>query len=368
MYPRQRMTVSDPGAVTFVRRASGWARARRAAVMVLGTLVLLLVTGAAWLFFTTQAPAPVLQTTALDRNLPSLSIDGYRFHLEMHGSADRPVVVVLHGGPGLDYRSLLSLRALASDYRVVFYDQRGSGLSPRVAEAELTLARFVADLDAIGRAVSPSEPVRLIGHSWGAMLATAYLAQHPHRVSHAVLAEPGFLTPELGNHFLAELDRRTQMDSATIMAALRTATAALLMSADDDDADARLDYVFTRMSTFDGIGNPLRGYFCGRDVRSGVTTSWRLGARAMTTLLKSAVDAHDRVTLDLSAGARTFPREVLFVSGACNEIIGPRIQERHRRLFPHATLAVVAGAGHTMLGERPDEALRLIRDYFEKSP
>ena len=40
------------------------------------------------------------------------------------------------------------------------------------------------------------QKVNLVGHSWGAMLASAYLGQYPEKVDHAVLAEPGFLTSE----------------------------------------------------------------------------------------------------------------------------------------------------------------------------
>ena len=73
-------------------------------------------------------------TTTDDPALPSRNIAGYRYHLEVFGLPTRPVVIVLHGGPGGDYRSLLPLRPLSDDYQLVFYDQRGSGLSPRVPD------------------------------------------------------------------------------------------------------------------------------------------------------------------------------------------------------------------------------------------
>lgn len=323
--------------------------------------------GLAWFALTTDPPAPLPRTTVSDAALPAREVNGIRLHLEVHGPTGAPVVIVLHGGPGLDYRYLLPLRALADDYQVVFYDQRGSGLSPRVPKAELTLEQFVAELDAIGCMTSPDAPFRLIGHSWGAMLGAAYLRDHGERVLQAVFAEPGFLTPELGDRFLAELDRRSAPNVAALTAALRTASAALRLSVPEGDEDARLDFFFTEMSRFDGEA-PLSGYFCGRQLSRGKTESWRLGARALETLLERAVDDDGRVTLDLSPGPRTFPREVLLVTGSCNEIIGPAVQAEHQRLFRKARLTVMQGAGHTMFGERPDESLRLIRDYFAAAP
>ena len=56
---------------------------------------------------------------------------------------------MLYGGPGNDYRYLLSLKALADDYFVVFYDQRGTGLSPRVDVKEHTIENMINDLNNI---------------------------------------------------------------------------------------------------------------------------------------------------------------------------------------------------------------------------
>ena len=40
---------------------------------------------------------------------------------------------------------------------------------------------------------SSSQKVMLLGHSWGAMLATAYINQNPSVINGAILAEPGGL-------------------------------------------------------------------------------------------------------------------------------------------------------------------------------
>ena len=40
---------------------------------------------------------------------------------------------------------------------------------------------------------SPSQKVFLLGQSWGAMLATAYVNEHPAAISGLILGEPGGL-------------------------------------------------------------------------------------------------------------------------------------------------------------------------------
>jgi proline iminopeptidase len=90
-------------------------------------------------FLATSGDRPVLRTVADDSSLPSAVIDGVKLHVRTFGDPSRPAVVVVHGGPGNDSRYLLPLSALADRYHVVFYDQRGSGLSERVGEDRLTL-------------------------------------------------------------------------------------------------------------------------------------------------------------------------------------------------------------------------------------
>ncbi len=102
-------------------------------------------------------------------------------------------VLLLHGGPGGDHRSLRGLAdLLAGHYRCVLADQRGSGRSPVVAydEATLDVAEFIADVDAL-RAHLGVPRVRVVGHSWGGVLALLYAVTHPGNVERVALLAPG---------------------------------------------------------------------------------------------------------------------------------------------------------------------------------
>src|SRR5688572_9416624 len=48
-------------------------------------------------------------TVMENRNLPAIEMNGARFHAETFGNPANPVIVILHGGPGVDYRSMLPL-------------------------------------------------------------------------------------------------------------------------------------------------------------------------------------------------------------------------------------------------------------------
>ena len=103
---------------------------------------------------------------------------------EGHGTP----LIVIHGGPGLDSRSVEpDLKRLARRHRVIFYDQRGSGRS--TLSAGVTADEMVQDLDALRRGLGLSR-VALLGHSWGGGLAALYASAHPANVSRLVLVSP----------------------------------------------------------------------------------------------------------------------------------------------------------------------------------
>jgi proline iminopeptidase len=88
---------------------------------------------------------------------------------------------------------MLNLENLAGpNFAVVTYDQRGVSRSsaPPLDPANYTLARYVADLEAVRKAVGV-EHVHLLGHSWGGLVAMRYATIYPERVRSIVLVGSG---------------------------------------------------------------------------------------------------------------------------------------------------------------------------------
>jgi pimeloyl-ACP methyl ester carboxylesterase/DNA-binding CsgD family transcriptional regulator len=78
------------------------------------------------------------------------------------------------------------LRFFSSHFRYVRYDERGCGLTDWEVP-ELSLDRWVGDLETVIDAAQPTEPFALLGISQGAGACIAYAARHPERVSHMIL-------------------------------------------------------------------------------------------------------------------------------------------------------------------------------------
>ncbi len=332
-------------------------------IKTLGKIVLGLIVALAALFglgyVLTSGEYSVPQTVAQDPSLPHITIDGVTYHAETFGDPANPVVITVHGGPGGDYRSILSLQALSDQYYVVFFDQRGAGLSPRVDPEEITMESSIADLDSIVDYYGGGEQVNLVAHSWGAMLASAYLGRYPEKVDHAVLAEPGFLTSEFAERWAEATQIR--FSSGVLYHFLKTKFEALHVDGSDEHAAA--DYFSHQMNLYQGDDHPQAGYYCPGDKPEEEVT-WRFGAAASEALFREAVDAEGNFDLDFVAGVENFENTVLFMSGECQAVIGADWQREQMAFFPSAELVIIPDAGHEMFLENPDASIAAVRAYL----
>lgn len=131
-------------------------------------------------------------------------------HVEVIGTGP-PLVVV--GGPQLGHRYMRALDALAGEFRVVYYDARGSGLTETGDPSQLSFAGAIEDLEALREALD-LDRLSILGHSLGGHVAYLYAARHPERMESLILVDVGPpLDEELGQRFWTEMQsRRTAAD------------------------------------------------------------------------------------------------------------------------------------------------------------
>lgn len=329
--------------------------------ILVGLLAVLLIFSIS-MYLITSGEYSVPKTVADDKTIPHIEIDNVIFHSETFGNDTNETVIIIHGGPGNDYKYLLPLKELSEEYFVVFYDQRGTGLSTRVDDEEQSLKNSLKDLENIINYYSPNQKVSIIGHSWGAMLASGYIARHPKRVRKVILAEPGMLTSEKGKEYLEKF--KVEFNWNVIKAMTVIAFESLHIK--NADKQARIDYFFGKISTLDIVGNPMRKYFCEESVSNGYIPFWRLSGVASQAIMKKGMDDNGNIQIDLVSGLENYTNKVLFMVGECNQVIGKDFQEGHMKHFNSTEMIVVKDAGHTMFGEKPKECLDIIRKYFEE--
>lgn len=316
----------------------------------------------------TQRTAPFLfgliswiqmpKTVQLDDALPYAEINGYKFHTEIFGSAESTPVIVVHGGPGGDYDYLKPLRNLSKDYRVIFYDQRGTGLSPRVDKKSLTLEQNLDDLNAIVEHFSSGRKVKLIGHSWGGMLVAGYLSKYPEKASQAVIVEPGMLYPESARACV-----KIMKQSLSIADALALARYVLMYPfISKEDGHEGYDYVMTKLLNRNKPGPP---YQCAGQAMPPDTIK-RAGYGAFSTMMKPVMNNPDAFTDDLTKRISRYRGDLMMISSECS-LIGYAYQQKyHLPKLPAQTVHVKAqGMGHNLLTLNPDWSLQTIATFFK---
>jgi pimeloyl-ACP methyl ester carboxylesterase len=120
-------------------------------------------------------------------SLESLEINGVKQWVQIQGNdPGRPVLLVLHGGPGYAMLPLFHEynSALEDDFVVVNWDQRGAGRSyaSTIPAKSMTMKQILADLKELVAHLKKrfkKEKVWLLGHSWGTMFGLQAVKDRP---------------------------------------------------------------------------------------------------------------------------------------------------------------------------------------------
>jgi proline iminopeptidase len=278
----------------------------------------------------------VPKTAEQDAAIPSIAINGTTLHAESFGNPDSAIIIVLHGGPGADYRYLLNCRAFADQgYRVVFYDQRGSGLSKRQNKNSYTLETMVNDLAEVINHYkkSANQKVFLLGHSWGAILATAYINKYPAKINGVILAEPGgFKWTDIKEYITRARDLRFFSET------LNDAIYSDQFITGKENEHEILDYKYALLASSDGAkDNPI-----GDDA---VLPFWRYGA----VVNKALFDLGEKENINWTTNLGNYSTKVLFVYSERNKAYGEDYAKHVSSAYTNVQLLKINGVGHDML-------------------
>lgn len=281
----------------------------------------------------------VPKTMDQDASLPSININGTVLHVETHGNPTDPLLVLIHGGPGGDYRSMLAAKAFANEgFFVIFYDQRGSGLSKREDRGQYegtdAIQVMIDDLDSLIAhfQLAGTQKVFLMGHSWGAMLATAYINQYPEKISGAVLAEPGGFTWTQTEEYLSR-SNKIQLFSE----ALNDAVYPEQIFSGRDEHEI-LDYKASYFSSFENApGNTIGN--------AGPYPFWRNGAVVFSALIENA----EKNGFDFTTGLADYPTKVLFLYAELNSAYQLEWAQTVSAPYPHVQIEEIKDSGHEIL-------------------
>jgi proline iminopeptidase len=262
----------------------------------------------------------------------------------LHG--DGSPILVMHGGLGLDHTYLRPwLDPLGETARLVYYDHRGSGRSATSDPwSELGPDKWSADADALCAQLG-SEPVVVLGHSIGALLALEFARRHPARIRGLVLCGGAPKVDYVGDLFGAARN----LASPEQFAALETMFSAAQM----DDAGYRALYECVLPLYFH---RPDAVY--AAQIRQGVRFTAAAFLHCRDTFL---------LTFDSLPWLHQISVPALVLVGR-HDIFTPYHQGAARL---HSGLAcselqVLEESGHFPFVEEPDRFVLLVRDWLRR--
>ena len=302
------------------------------------------------------APVSAERYAAPDREL-MVPVEGGRVYVRVNGVIGQGAipVIFIHGGPGGTHNGFAGMLGLADERAVILYDQLDSGRSDRPNDpANWRLERFVSELESIRQALGVKR-WHIVGHSWGSAIALEYAARYPDHVASTVLAGTYISTPRWiadANALLTELPQAVQ-DTIAACEGKAPPPAA--------DCDAATEVFYANFNRREPASPELIAYvraIGGHGFNPVIYNAmWGPSEFRSTGSLKD----YDAVPLLAKIdGART-----MFMVGQYDEARIDTVQDFARQT-PGSELAVVPGAAHGMITDRPVATEAILRGWFRR--
>jgi proline iminopeptidase len=285
------------------------------------------------------------------RVLVRAKVNGTELFFDVEGSGlvpdgptmrERPVCLVLHGGPGMDhtyYRPWLS--PLAEHLQLVYVDHRGNGRSQRMADPEYTVENMADDLEQLRIYLGIENPI-ILGNSFGGFVAQVYATRYPGRYSHLVLIATA---PSYG--FFEEA---TAIAEARATAEQKQTMPLLFMGKvlTEDDFKAWWDVM---LPLYFHHYNPVVGR-----AMMGRTT----GNPAIARYMFEQVIPH----YDMRSQLGTITAPTLIIAGRHDWITPPSQNEAIHTLIPGSEYVVFEQSGHMPFVEEQEGFLSVVRRFL----
>lgn len=290
----------------------------------------------------------------VDQNaaLPSIFVNGAQLHSQAFGPEDGTLIICIHGGPGADYRYMLNCKTLATKgYRVVFYDQRGAGLSQRfprnwyLSQGNDAMDKiFYDELKGViaHYRTSVSQKVILLGQSWGAMLATAYAGKYPNEINGLIVAEPG------GLQWDDVLDYVDKSRSFGLWGeTLNDATFIDQFITGNENEHEILDYKLSVLAATNRIVGDM-------GVKLGVNAPADVQSRSGAVVSAASFEIGQELKPDFSAGISNFPVKTLFIYSSNNKAYPDSWAEKISSAYVKKEIFKAQGVGHSGMLDQID--------------
>ena len=269
-------------------------------------------------------------------------VDGAGLVVQGDRMVQRPVLFLLHGGPGGDHTSFkTAVTRLAETVQLVFVDHRGSGRSAPADPDTYTLDENISDLEAL-REYLGLDRICLLGSSYGGMVAQGYAIDYPDRVSNLVLSStaPSYRFLEEAQRVLAERGTPEQVEVCR------------RLWAGSFESLEQLEEYYRVMA-------PL--YATSHDPETFMA-SWNRGTRNFEQLNRGF--AGFLKTFDYTEQLASITCPTLVLAGAHDWICTPEQSRIIAERIPRAHLKIFRNSAHSIAADEPEEFLAAVGGFL----
>ncbi|RDD61088.1 proline iminopeptidase-family hydrolase [Ferruginivarius sediminum] len=278
-----------------------------------------------------------------------VEVDGHEVVTYAWGTGGE-AVFLLSGGPGLPCRYLVEphLRLVDRGYRVVSYDQLGTGASDRPSDPSLWhIERYAREVETVRKALG-LDRFHLIGHSWGGWLGIEYAVTFPDALASFVIADSAGDIP----HLVSELNRlRSALGPETVRMMQQREAECTIEHEEYKAAITLLDYRHVcRLETWP---RPLI-----RSIEEWNKAPYETVQGPNEFLYTGNLKDWNRLD-----EMKRIDRPCLVVVGAYDELT-PACALRMHKALPNSEIAVFANSSHTPFYEEPDAYFSRIEKFL----
>lgn len=271
---------------------------------------------------------------------------GLRLHYWDWGNDQAPLMLLVHGGRDHGRSFDLIARSLQPHFHVLAPDLRGHGDSDWTKGGSYSLTEYVYDLSRLVRSTA-ADHVAMVGHSMGGMVSLIYAGTFPDQVSSLVVLDG--VTVQTNAKIAPAHERITkyvgQLDKLEDREPRRYRTI--------DEAAAQMRAHNPRLST--ELAQHLATFGARRNEDG--TYSWKFDPQ-QRSMAPHRLSPDDHVSLWSRIACPTL---LLHAEESFLKVGDPTGLARY---FPQARADTIAGAGHWLHHEKPDEVLGAIRSFL----
>jgi proline iminopeptidase len=275
--------------------------------------------------------------------MTTMSVRGVSLFVKVVG--DGYPLVLMHGGPGLDHTSLLSLEPCADQFTLIFYDHRCNGRSEGADVTSMTWDNLTADAEAL-RQMLGFDKWAVLGHSFGGTVALEYALRYPHSVSHLLLLDTCGDARWVQQN-APEILAKRGYNAGAVQAARRFFSGQLAPS----------EFFSTVLKFATAYFYHLSLLALAHDVVSGPSVKMRPDAQVFGfSQLYPGWTVMDRLS--------EIKVPTLVLAGRHDFLFPPEHQAILADRLPNAHLELIERAGHNPQSERNAEVVRAVRDFM----